>query len=45
MKNKELPVWTVPKSNRKIIERGKFDAPNTLIHDHSLSFQLKGVWG
>jgi len=26
-------VRTFPKSNRKIIERGKIDTPNTQIHD------------
>jgi hypothetical protein len=31
-------VRTVPKSNRKIIERVRIDTPNTQIHDHSLSW-------
>jgi len=30
-------VWTFPKCNRKIPERGKIDTPYTQIHDHSLS--------
>ena len=30
-------VGTGPKSNRKIVERGKIDNPNTQIHDRSLS--------
>jgi hypothetical protein len=29
---------TIPKSNIKIIERGKIDTPNTQIHDRSLSW-------
>ncbi len=29
-------VGTIPKSNIEIEERGKIDAPNTQIHDHSL---------
>jgi hypothetical protein len=37
-------VGTVPKSNRKIIDRGKTDTPSTTLHDHSLSwFQLFGT--
>ena len=35
MKKKYNTVGTVP--NRKIVERGKIDAANTQIHDHSLS--------
>ena len=39
MKNKEdHSVRTDPKSNRKIVETGKFDTPNTNIHDHSNSW-------
>ena len=30
-------VGTVPKSNRKIVKRGKIDTPNTLKHNRSLS--------
>ena len=30
--------WTVPKSNRKIVERGKIETPNTETHDSSLSW-------
>jgi hypothetical protein len=38
MKGKKFhTVETVPKSKRKILERGKIDTPNTQIHDHSLS--------
>jgi hypothetical protein len=34
MKNWEFhTVGTVPQSNIKIVERGKFDTPNTQIHD------------
>ena len=31
-------VGTFPKSNRKIVERGKIDTPNVEIHDISLSW-------
>ena len=31
-------VRTAPKSNRKIVERGKIDTSNTQIHDLSLSW-------
>ena len=34
LKKKYHTVGTVPKSNIKIIERGKIDTPNTLMHDH-----------
>jgi len=38
MKNKKYDtVGTVPKSNRKIVKRGKIDLPNTQIHDCSVS--------
>jgi hypothetical protein len=38
MKNKKCStVGSIPKSNIKIVERGKIDTPNTEIHDHSLS--------
>ena len=37
MKNKKYhTVRTVPKSSRKIVERGKIDTPNTQMHDLSL---------
>ena len=37
MKTKKYhTVRTVPKSNRKIAERGKIDTPNTQIYDGSL---------
>jgi len=39
MKNKKYhTVGTVPKSNRKIVERGKIDIPNTQIYDRSFSW-------
>jgi hypothetical protein len=31
-------IGTVPKSNRKIVERSNIDASNTHIHDRSLSW-------
>ena len=38
MKNKKYyTVGTIPKSNIKIVKRGKIDTSNTKIHDHSLS--------
>jgi hypothetical protein len=36
-------VRKVPKSNRKIIEKGKNDTPNTQIHDRSLSWLGTGT--
>jgi hypothetical protein len=39
MKNSKYhTVGTIPKSNIKIVERGKFDTPNTQLHAHSLSW-------
>ena len=42
MKNKiQIPHYrtvTVPISNRKIVDRGNIDTPNTQIHDRSLSW-------
>jgi len=39
MKNKPFhTTGTVPRSNIKIIERGKIDIPNILLHHHSLSW-------
>jgi len=35
MKKKYHTVGTVPTFNRKIVEIGKFDIPNTLINDPS----------
>jgi len=36
MKNRKYhTVVAIPKSNIKIIERGKINNPNTPIHDHS----------
>jgi hypothetical protein len=35
MKNKN--TGTIPKSNIKIVERGKINTPNGYIHDRSLS--------
>jgi len=44
MKNtKYHTVGTVPKSIRKIVERGKIDTPNTQIHDRSLSWLGIGI--
>jgi len=31
-------VGTIPILNIKIVDRGKFENPNTQIHDHSLSW-------
>jgi hypothetical protein len=31
-------VGTIPKSNLKIVERGKIDTSNTHVHDSSLSW-------
>ena len=36
VKKKYHTVRTVPKSNIKIVERGKIDTSNTQIHDRSL---------
>jgi hypothetical protein len=34
MENKKYhTVWTIPKSNIKIVERGKIHTPDTQIHD------------
>ena len=39
MKNEKYhTVGTIPKSNIKILERGKIDTPNTQIQDRSLSW-------
>ena len=39
MKNKKYhTVGTIPKSNTKIVENDKIVAPNTQIHDRSLSW-------
>ena len=44
MKNKKYyKVGTIPKSNIKIVERGKIDTPNTQIHDRSLSWLGTGL--
>ena len=47
MKNKiQIPHYrtvTVPISNRKIVDRGKIDTPNTQIHDRSLSWLGTGT--
>ena len=38
MKNEKYhTVGTVPNSNSKFVERGKFDTSNTHIHDRTLS--------
>ena len=36
-------VGTIPKSNRKIVERGKIDTFNTQIYDHWLSLLGTGT--
>ena len=38
MKTKNTTVGTIPKSNIKIVERGKIDTHNTQIHDLPLSW-------
>jgi hypothetical protein len=38
-KQKNTTVGRGPKSNRKIVERGKNDTPNTQIHVHDLSLK------
>jgi len=44
MKNKNYHiVGTVPKSNRKIVEKGKIDDPNTQIHDVTLPWVGRGT--
>jgi len=44
MKNKKFhTVRTFPKSNRKIIERGKIYTPNTYTHDRLLSWLSTGT--
>ena len=44
MKNKKYhTVGPIPKSNIKIVERGKIDNPNTQIHDCSLSWLPLGT--
>jgi hypothetical protein len=44
MKNKKYhTVGPIPKSNIKIVERGKIDSPNTQIHDCSLSWLPLGT--
>ena len=34
----KIRVGTVPKSNQKIVVKGKIDTSNTHIHDHTLSW-------
>jgi len=41
--NKCRTIGTVPKSNRKPVERGKMDTPNTIIYDRPLSWFGKGT--
>jgi len=44
MKNKKYhTVGTIPKSNIKIVERGKIDTPNTQIQDRSISYHGTGT--
>ena len=43
-KNKKYHIiGTVPKCNRKIVETGKFNTPNTHIYDRSISWLCKGT--
>jgi hypothetical protein len=35
--NKYHIIGTVPKSDRKIVDRGKINTPDTIIHDRPLS--------
>jgi hypothetical protein len=51
---KHNTIRIVPKYNRKIVETGKIDIPNTYVHGHSLSwlgtgtsiksFRVKPIW-
>jgi hypothetical protein len=41
--NRRSLCGTVLKSNRKIVERGKIDTPNTETHDRSLSWLSTGT--
>ena len=44
MKNQKYhTVGTIPKSNIKIVERGKIDTANTLTQDHLLSWLSIGT--
>jgi hypothetical protein len=44
IKNKKYhTVRTIPNSNRKIVERSKFDTPNSKMHYHSLSWLDTGT--
>jgi len=43
MKDKNYQCGTVPKSNRKIVERENIDTPSTQIHDRSLSWPNTGT--
>jgi hypothetical protein len=42
-KQKYHTVGTIPKSERKIVERDKIDSPNTQIHECSLSWLATGT--
>jgi hypothetical protein len=42
-KKKKNTIGKVPKSNRKIIERGRIDTPNIQIHDRLLSWLGTGT--
>ena len=44
-KKKYSTGGTVPKSNRKIEERGKIDIPKIQTHDREFSSLLKKWWG
>ena len=40
---KHNTIRIVPKYNRKIVETGKIDIPNTYVHDRSLSWLGTGT--
>ena len=40
--NKYHIIGTVPKSDRKIVDRGKINTPDTIIHDRPLSMLGSG---
>ena len=42
-KKTNITAATVPKSNRKFIERGNIDITNTQLHDRSLSWLGTGT--
>jgi hypothetical protein len=42
-KTKNTTVGTAPKSNKKIVEKGKINTNHTQLHDHSLSWLGTGT--